>query len=156
MDQPSKPVVDFCFTAASIKNVMEKSSDGKASNAFLDVNDYSSEFQNTNLVAVPENFLNVTLDELYVYNELQSNVDYERTSIGQKDAISLLYNEDEVDQYVTYPSKNQNGYNIISNDGSDDMQGPTWTLKMLIAGIYSSVYSVDVGDILMSELKFGN
>ena len=36
----------------------------------------------------------------------------------------------------------------------DDMEGPTWTLKTIIAGTLRSAYSVDVGDIFMTQLKF--
>lgn len=123
---------------------------------FSDVNNFSAVFKSTNLAAVPPNYLNVTLDELYVYDSLQSGVDTTKTSNGKKDAISLLYSQEEVDQYVTYPLDDQNGYKILSNANADDMTGPTWTLKMLIAGTFETVYSAGVGDNIMTEFSFAN
>ena len=84
-----------------------------------------------------------------------------KTVDGEKDAISLLYSREDVDQYITYPIANQNGYNVTlgkptnTSDAVEswDLKGPTWTVKMLITGALESHLSVDSGDLLLAEVS---
>ena len=85
---------------------MKKAATGSVSNAYTDLNDFSSFYDDASIVAVPEKYLNVTFDEDYVYNDLQSGIETTETTNGKKDAIQLLYSDEEVDEYVTFPSNN--------------------------------------------------
>jgi len=92
---------------------------------------------------VPKNFLNVTLDELYVYDSLQDDVETTETTNGKKDAISLLYSTEDVEEYVTFPMNHINGYETLANsEDGKNLIGPTWTLKVLISGTYENFFSV--------------
>ena len=67
-----------------------------------------------------------------------------------KDAISLLYSQEDIDQYVTYPFAETNGYEVLSNaEHALTIPGPTWTLNMLMAGGLSNYYSVNAGDTIL-------
>lgn len=62
---------------------------------------------------------------------------------------------DDVEQYVTYPNAEQNGYGILSNgDTGTSHPGPTWTLKMLITGALKNSYSVSAGDLIKTQQEF--
>ena len=108
-------------------------------------------FQNDNIFSVPEKFFNVTGTEFYEYKELQPGVKAKETPSGEKDAISLLYSDESVDQYVTYPFAEINGYKVINNGQGVNQAGPTWTLKMLITGALTDHFSVKAGDLLMAD-----
>jgi len=70
------------------------------------VSNFQSLFSASSLIAAPENLLNVTDNQFYDYDHFQKDVDFTKTVDGHRDAISLLYSHDEVDQYVTYPFLN--------------------------------------------------
>ena len=56
---------------------------------------------------------------------------------------------------MTYPFADINGYKVINNGQGDTNQaGPTWTLKMLITGALTDHFSVDAGDLLLSDQEF--
>ena len=116
-----------------------------------DINDFQVLFQNDNIYSVPENFFNITGTDFYEYKDLQSGVTATETASGQKDAISLLYSDEGVDQYVTYPFAEINGYKVINNSNGINQTGPTWTLKVLITGALTNLFSVKAGDLLMTE-----
>ena len=103
-----------------------------------------SVFIGASQVGVPENFMNVALGGLYVYDDLQDGVDMTETPEGQKDAISLLYSDEEIDEYVSYPTDNQDGYGVIHN-GNGSLEGPTWTLKLLMSGTFQNMFSTETG-----------
>ena len=64
-----------------------------------------------NIYAIPEKFFNVTGTKFYEYNDLQESnqKDSDELSITPQDAISLLYSNEDIDQYVTYPFAETNG-----------------------------------------------
>ena len=93
-----------------------------------DVSDFYSIYEPA-YQAVDKNLFNVTGTEFYLIDELQEDVEVDEYD-GKRDAIALLYTEDGIDQYVTYPSTNRNGYNTIITNQS--FNGTTETIKMLL------------------------
>ena len=75
------------------------------------------------------------------------------TTNGKDDAISLLYSDKEVDEYVSFPSENQNGYDVLDNGNGTDISGPTWTMKMLVSGTFRSLFSIEPGQNLLTSLN---
>ena len=69
MALPSKPVLDYCFTSASLSRVMGDAGGG-FTEKISDVNDFQVLFQNDNIFSVPEKFFNVTGTEFYEYKDL--------------------------------------------------------------------------------------
>ena len=65
----------------------------------------------------------------------------------------MLYDQSNVeDQYVTYPSEEQNGNGIFtSHKVNKNIEGRTWTLKMLIPGNMGDHFSVEAGDMLSAQ-----
>lgn len=96
----------------------------------------------------------MTGTEFYEINDIQGGSNPSKTSDGKPDVISTLYNNDAVDEYVTYPEPYQNGYEVISTQingtgGGWPLEGNTMTLKTIMSGTYRSFFSADVGDYLM-------
>ena len=54
-------------------------------------------------IGVPENFLDVTGTEFYEINDIQEGANPTLTMDNKPNVISTLYNDDGVEQYVTYP-----------------------------------------------------
>ena len=76
---------------------------------------------------------------------------------GNKDVISLLYNDSKDEQYETYPFADINGFSIFSNaSNGKDIAGPTWTLKMLVTGYFTDTLSVSAGDLILTKQNFGS
>ena len=51
---------------------------------------------------MPYNYLNVTDLEFYVPTDIQGGITANMTSTGQKDAVGLLYSDENIDTYPTY------------------------------------------------------
>ena len=79
--------------------------------------------------ALPENFLDVVYQEYYVPESFQSGVNARTLEDGQKDVISMLYNDDEVTNVSS-----TDPYNIVVREdgGSSDSSGSLKELKMVI------------------------
>ena len=105
-------VVDFAFATANYNDIA-KLSDVMEGFAVKDIDDYSS-ITNIFFVGVPQNFLNVTGTDFVILEDYQE-VDGLEEIDGVPDIISLLYTEEGVDQYVTYPESNQNGYDVFAD-----------------------------------------
>ena len=58
----------------------------------------------TSIYAVPENFLDVALDEFLIPSDTQDVPNAPKLSNGKVDVVSLLYNTDDMYQYPTYPN----------------------------------------------------
>lgn len=85
-----KPVLDYCFTSASISKVITHTSE------ISDVSSFEIITDRSNIYAIPENFFNVTNTEFYEYESLKESVITPSKTLvgGKKDAISLLYTKD--------------------------------------------------------------
>lgn len=136
MELESRPVLDFCFTSAPFSDVIKKAGQPTFYERISDILQFNIIFSNAKLIGVPENFLNVTGTDFYDYKEVQRHVEGTRkTADGKFDAISLLYSDDAVDQYQSFPFAEQNGNQIFTGaKRGKNHVGPTWTLKMLIPG----------------------
>ena len=69
-------------------------------------------------------------------------------SDGKVDAVALLYSENDVTQYPTYPENNQDGNDIAVQYDLDYYKkntAPTWTVKMLLAYGVAGYYSIEGG-----------
>ena len=55
-----------------------------------------------NIYGVPSNYLNVTDLEFYVPTDIQDGIDANMTSTGYKDAVGLLYSDQQTFTYPTY------------------------------------------------------
>ena len=66
----------------------------------------------------------------------------------------MLYSDEDVDQYVTYPHPETNGYKVINNGAKENdgtsAPGPTWTLKMLMSGAMQDRFSVKPGQLIIT------
>ena len=107
---------------------------GDLSFNFLGMAGYAS--FDTKVHAVPENYLNVTDIEFYVPTSTQSGFsETNKTLDGEKvDAVGLLYSSENEDFYPSYPSDDQDYYNITvysSNGYPYKPTGPTWTLNAI-------------------------
>lgn len=98
---------------------------------------------------MPEHFLNITGTDYLVLDDYQE-IDGLGEIDGTPDVIELLYTEEDVDQYVTYPEENQNGYGVIVSYDSWNgvLPGPTNTIKMIAPTGVKEGYSIDAGGIV--------
>jgi len=46
--------------------------------------------------------------------------------------VTMLYTDEGVDQYVTYPLNNTNGYDVLSSAVFDNFTRPTNTIKTIV------------------------
>ena len=70
MARSEKPIVDYCFASADMSRVLSRAAaDTWVKTQFSDISNFVVLSQEGKLTAVPRNYLNVTLDELYVYND---------------------------------------------------------------------------------------
>ena len=54
---------------------------------------------------------------------------------------------------MTYPFSDINGYSIFSNaTNGKDIAGPTWTLKALVTGGLTDMFSISAGDLILTRL----
>jgi hypothetical protein len=72
----------------------------------------------------------VTGTQFFLYNSIQQDIQFDQIG-GKPDVVSLLYTDEGVDQYVTYPNHNTNGYGVLSNINSD-FGGFTDTIKAIV------------------------
>ena len=99
--------------------------------------------------AVPENFLEVADLEFYVPTDIQAGVTSNKTASGKLDAIGLLYSDEHVDEYPSYPSDNTDYYNVSVTNNPNHNEGPTWTLKMILpSGVRHAMNALNAGDIV--------
>ena len=63
--------------------------------------------------------------------------------------IDLLYTQDGVDQYPTYPSNNASAYNIVQT--TIPIVDYTDTIKLLVSSGLEDFYSASAGDILFMK-----
>ena len=87
------PVIDYAFVTKSLKSTLKAVGAGgnyaslEPACEYTDINPF--------ILGVPENYMKVVYDENYTPVEFQSGVSAATTSTGEKDAISMLYNDDE-------------------------------------------------------------
>ena len=74
-----------------------------------DVNRYSVIQGGLTLKSVPRNYFNVTTTKFVIVDEYQEGPDIDKID-GVPDLIELLYSDEDIDQYVTYPNPKNNGY----------------------------------------------
>ena len=111
-----------------------------------DVNDFVA-YHSIKTHAVPTNFFNVTSTEFFLYNSIQGGVGVDEVS-GKPDVVSMLYTDEGVDQYVTYPGTQVNGYGVLSN-AVNDFPGDTDTIKMIAPTGIKQGLNVEPGGIVM-------
>jgi len=116
MSLDSKPILDFCIASANLNKVLEFATKNATDEAetYIEAINYFAYIDDPNLLGIPENYFDVTGTEFYEINDIQGGSNPSKTSDGKPDVISTLYNDDAVDQYVTYPEAYQNGYEVIS------------------------------------------
>ena len=124
------PVLDYAFVSYNLEDIIV----GDMSFNFAGMAGYSS--YGTKVHAVPENYLNVTDIEFYVPTSTQGGFsDTNKTLDGEKvDAVGLLYSSENEDYYPSYPSDDQDYYNITVysyNGYPYKPTGPTWTLNAI-------------------------
>ena len=61
---------------------------------------------------VPSNLLNVTYAEFYVPDDMQDVTGVPNLPDGKIDAVGLLFSDNNLDQYPTYPDNDQDAYKI--------------------------------------------
>ena len=64
----------------------------------------------------------------------------------------MLYSDDNVDEYPSYPSNNTDYYKVsVTNKASHNL-GPTWTLKMILpSGVRHAVNALNAGEIVRTS-----
>jgi len=58
------------------------------------------------------NLLNVTGTDFLIVDEYQQGVEISEID-GKPNIVELLYTEEMVNQYITSPKPDQNGYNVV-------------------------------------------
>ena len=96
---------------------------------------------------VPPNYLNVTDLEYYYPKDLQKDVPVNKTLNGGTDAVAMLYSNDQVNEYPTYPTNDTDYYNVVVGQ-VNERQRFTETIKMLLPSGLRSKLSATAGDII--------
>jgi len=106
-------------------------------------------------MGVPRNYLKVTDLTFYYPYDLQSDVDVGDTENGQPDAVEMLYTNDNVDEYGTWPSTDTDEYDVAVGE-MDTRQRFTRTLRALIPSAFRTVLSTKAGEIIrLRDYKLG-
>ena len=96
---------------------------------------------------VPDNYLEVTDNAFYYPKDFQDGIKVNKTSTGHPDAVQMLYTDESVNYYPTYPSNNTNMYNISFGRMNERMLF-TETIKILIPVAFQPALSSGAGDIV--------
>ena len=103
---------------------------------------------------MPENFLSVADIEFYYPQSLQDNVQTNSTVNGYRNAIEMLYSDQLVSQYPSYPGNDTDYYDIIVGSDPNPDQKFTETMKILLPAGLEDILSIKSGDII--RLRNGN
>ena len=68
-------------------------------------------------------------------------------SDGKSDAVGLLFSDEGYTQYPTYPSMDQDAYDIGMQPDEDYNEGPTQTVPILISSGLSGPTALTAGGI---------
>ena len=70
-------------------------------------------FEN-DLACVPENYLEVTDLTFYYPKKLQDNVNVKKTENNELDAVAMLYSDESVNHYPSWPGSNTDYYDVTA------------------------------------------
>ena len=108
-------MIDFAFGTAGYWDVLRYSgaySRDEKTGWISDANDFFSIHYGTKIIGVPQDLLTVTGTEFLVVDDYQEEVPV--TEIDDKpNVIDLLYTDEGVNQYPSYPSTDIKDYNIL-------------------------------------------
>ena len=91
------------------------------------------------------NYLNVTGTDYLVVDSYEEEVPITEVD-GKPNVIDLLYTQDGIEQYPTYPSNNGSAYNIVQT--TTPIYVVTNTMRLLVSSGLEAWYSASVGDNL--------
>ena len=74
---------------------------------------------------MPSNLLNVTYAEFYIPDDMQDVSGVSDLPNGKVDAVGLLFSENNLDQYPTYPGEDQDAYEVGKQKTTSYNEGPT-------------------------------
>ena len=128
-----QPVLDFAFVTTSTQNFQNVALDDELSGDSLYTEAESSIKVSTTFYGIPSNLLNVTYNEFYIPDDMQDVNGVDDLPDGKINAVGLLFSDDDIDQYPTYPSDNQDAYDIGRQYKTTYNVGPTQNIKVLLS-----------------------
>lgn len=96
---------------------------------------------------VPPNFLNVTDLAFYYPKDVQDDVKVNTTASGRPNAVAMLYSDEQVDEYPTYPGTDTDYYNVTVG-AYNGRERFTETIKILIPSGFEDKLSATAGDVI--------
>lgn len=97
------------------------------------------------MYAVPENFLDVAYSDYYIPYEFEEGVSANKLDDGRKDAISMLYNDDQISE----PSSIDTTDILVRRDGSKKWPGgSTEEIKIVIPSGIQKRLQANTGEIV--------
>ena len=94
---------------------------------------------------MPKNLLNVLDSKYLVIDDVQSISESETLSDGKVDVVGLLFSDEDVYQYPTYPSDDQDAYEIGMSYEDDQNTGSTKNIPVLLSAGLSGVLGIEAG-----------
>jgi hypothetical protein len=145
------PVYDYAFTSISTQTYAHKVC-GASSTYTDEINAASGSVSNidTTIKAVPRNFFNVTGTDFYIPTEMQKVSSVPKLPDGKIDGVGLLYSNESMYTYPTYPGDDQDAYNIGVQDDVNYSKKGTSTLDfgMLLPYGLSGPMGISAGDLI--------
>lgn len=108
----SGAVIDWSFTTIRTKKFQELALDDDVDDDELQTSGGSSNSIETKFYGIPENFLDVVDAEFYIPSDMEDLSSVSDLSDGKVNAVGLLFSNDDLSQYPTYPEPDQDFYNI--------------------------------------------
>ena len=108
-------------------------------------------------MAVPSNLLNVTDNSFYIPTEMEKVSGVAKLPDGKIDAVGLLYSDEDLYTYPTYPGDNQDAYNIGVQYSTNYAKKGTSTrdMRMLLPYGLSGLMGLSAGDLVRWKTSSG-
>ena len=147
MGQDDSPVIDYAFTTISTEDFVALARDEDVTDTIKGASGASLAVP-TSIYAVPENFLNVALDEYLLPSDSMSVNGISELPSGQKNVVEMLYSHDNLYRYPTYPGDDQDAFDIgIQYNATYAERGATvMDVPMLLSEGLSGPIGLSAGD----------
>lgn len=147
-NEEGSPVLDFSFVTASAAWMQNIATDNYGESDYIYTEAESHYAIATTYYGVPANLLDVTFSEFYIPKDLQDVSGVSTLDDGKVNAVGLLYSDKDIVQYPTYPSDDQDAYNIGRQYSRTYGTGPTENVKLLLSSGLQQPMGIEAGNIV--------